>query len=76
MVYKGYDFDNGREIAWNVINVGKMSEEEVQRIKEEVDLIKKLKHQSIINYIAGWINENKNEVVFITDIYSGGSLKQ
>ena len=59
-----------------MINVGNMTDEEIKKIIEEINLIKKLKHPQILNYISGWVNDVKKEVVFITDIFSGGSLKQ
>ncbi len=75
-VYKAYDLDDAKEVAWNVINVGNMSDEEIKKIIDEINLIKKLKNPRILNYISGWVNDAKKEVVFITDIFSGGSLKQ
>ena len=75
-VYKGYDLDDAKEVAWNVINVGNMTNDEIERIKEEINLIKKLKNPRILHYISGWVNDAKKEVIFITDIFSGGSLKQ
>ena len=59
-----------------MINVGNMTDEEIKKIIDEINLIKKLKNPLILNYISGWVNEEKREVVFITDIFSGGSLKQ
>ena len=49
--------------------------EERQRINQEVLLLKKLNHPNIIKYINGWVNEKKNEFVFITEILTGGNLK-
>jgi hypothetical protein len=68
--------DDAKEVAWNVINVGNMSDEEIKKIIDEINLIKQLKNPRILNYISGWVNDAKKEVVFITDIFSGGSLKQ
>jgi len=68
--------DDAKEVAWNVINVRNMSDEEIKKIIDEINLIKKLKNSRVLNYISGWVNDAKKEVVFITDIFSGGSLKQ
>lgn len=38
-------------------------------------LLKKLNHNNIIKYINAWINEEKKEFVFITEILTGGNLK-
>jgi WNK lysine deficient protein kinase len=75
-VYRGFDFNQGREIAWNTINVSNMTESEINKIKEEVNIMSKLNHPNIINYISSWLDKNKNEFVIITEIICGGSLKK
>mmetsp|Transcript_33479 Transcript_33479/g.58657 ORF Transcript_33479/g.58657 Transcript_33479/m.58657 type:complete len:566 (-) Transcript_33479:74-1771(-) len=74
-VYRGYDSHTGCEIAWNVIKVNGMPASERRRITEEINLIKTLKHPNIIHFISAWVNRAKEEVVFITEIVTGGSLK-
>ena len=49
--------------------------EERKKITQEVLLLKKLNHNNIIKYINAWINEEKKEFVFITEILNGGNLK-
>lgn len=49
---------------------------ERNRITEEISLLKNLKHKNVITFINAWINKNKNEIVFITECLSGGSLKK
>jgi WNK lysine deficient protein kinase len=74
-VYRGYDSHTGCEIAWNVIKVHGMAASERRRITEEINLIKTLQHPHIIHFISAWVNRAKEEVVFITEIVTGGSLK-
>jgi WNK lysine deficient protein kinase len=74
-VYRGYDSHTGCEIAWNVIKVQGMAPPERRRITEEINLIKTLEHPHIIHFISAWVNRAKEEVVFITEIVTGGSLK-
>lgn len=50
--------------------------EESKRILDEINLLKSLKHPNIISFISAWLNKRKEEVVFITEIVSGGSLKK
>ena len=49
---------------------------ERKRIVEEVNLIKALKHKNIIHFISAWANKVKEELIFITEMVTGGSLKQ
>lgn len=51
-------------------------EEERKRISEELHILNNIKHPNIISLINAWISKNKCEVIFITEIVHGGSLKK
>lgn len=74
-VFRGYDYEEGKEVAWNVVKVMALTEAEKRRLQDEIKLLKDLHHPNIIHFIAVWLNKDKNEVVFITEILTGGSLK-
>lgn len=46
------------------------------QISEEVKLNRKLNHPNIVHFIYAWTNTIKEELVIITEIVTGGSLKQ
>lgn len=80
-VYRGYDKESGCEVAWNVFllqNVPdgtyRLNLDERKRARQEISILKSLQHQNIINFIHSW--QNKREIVFITEIVNGGSLKK
>jgi len=50
--------------------------DERQRIKLEIDFLKRLKHPNVIHFIAAWMSTEKEEVIFLTEITTGGSLKK
>lgn len=75
-VYKGLDDENGTEIAWNVIKLNHLSKQDRTRINKEINLIKQLKHKNILDLSQAWLNKEKGEVVFITELFTGGSLRQ
>lgn len=75
-VFRGYDYDSGKEIAWNVITLVDLTDAEVENLEKEISLLKKIKHERILNYIYGWFDDEKNEVILITELFTGGSLKQ
>ena len=76
IVYRGIDNETGREIAWNVINLKRLPKQDKFRIKSEIDLIKKLEHKNIIHFISAWVNKEKEQVIFITEMITGGSLRK
>jgi WNK lysine deficient protein kinase len=76
IVYRGVDNETGMEIAWNVINLRRLSKYDRVRIKSEIELIKKLQHKNIIHFISAWANKQNEQVVFITELINGGSLRK
>jgi len=76
IVYKGVDHETGREVAWNVINLTKLPKSDQKRIKSEIDLIKGFQHPNIIHFITAWINKQMQQVIFITEMITGGSLRK
>lgn len=73
-VYKGLDLYEMKEIAWNVISTKHLNRKEKERIISEITIMKTLNHDNIIKVSATWYNNAKQEVIFITDLISGGSL--
>ena len=75
-VYLAYDTDTGREVAWNAVIVNITDEDSIRKIKAEIEILKPLKHPNIISFIFCFYNDSKNEIVFITELFSGGSLSK
>ena len=62
-------------MAWNVISFSHLNRSERKRIDAEIQIIKSLDHSRILKFISVWINREKEEVVFVTERVSGGSLR-
>ena len=74
-VYRGVDHDTGREVAWSIISLGRLPKAERPRIKSEINIIKQMDHQNIIKFISAWICKEKDQIHFITEMITGGSLR-
>ncbi|CAK73983.1 unnamed protein product (macronuclear) [Paramecium tetraurelia] len=74
-VFRGYDNQSGCEVAWNVFQLHTVPENERRRARQEISILSSLKHNNIINFIHSWHNKKKKEIIFITEIINGGSLK-
>ena len=77
-VYIAYDSDEGREVAWNAINVNNNlsnNEEALKTIKNEIEILKLVHHPNILSFIYGFYLQEKKEIVVITELINGGSLK-
>ncbi len=74
-VYRAYDTQEGIEVAWNVVNLAGVPKSERNRIVNEVRLLERLHHQNIISFHGSWVNRERQEVNFVTEILSSGTLK-
>ncbi|KAJ7539280.1 hypothetical protein O6H91_11G084800 [Diphasiastrum complanatum] len=77
-VYKGFDEVNGMEVAWNQVKVEDVvrSPEDLERLYSEVHLLKTLKHKNIIKLYSSWVDTKTENVNFITEIFTSGTLRQ
>ena len=73
-VFLAYDTETGREVAWNSVLMDIKDENSIKKIKSEIEILKPLKHPNIISFIYCFFNDSKSEIVFITELFSGGSL--
>jgi len=74
-VYRAYDTREGIEVAWNVVNLSGVPKYERNRIVNEVRLLERLHHPNIISFHGSWVNRERQEVHFITEVLSAGTLK-
>lgn len=74
-VYRAYDTQEGIEVAWNVVNLSGVPKSERNRIVNEVRLLERLHHRNIISFHGSWVNRERQEVNFVTEILSSGTLK-
>jgi len=74
--FRAYDTNNGIEVAWNVVKLNRVPPSERKRIKTEVKLLKDIEHKNVIKYFNSWVDREKEQIIFITEIMSSGSLKE
>jgi len=73
-VYRAYDTTEGIEVAWNVVQLTGVPKNERNRIVNEVRLLERLHHSNIISFHGSWVNRERQEVNFVTEILSSGTL--
>ncbi|KAF9681080.1 hypothetical protein SADUNF_Sadunf06G0188400 [Salix dunnii] len=72
-VYRAAD---GVEVAWKQVNVEHVSPEQLERLISEARLLISLKDEYIIKFYDFWIDNEKKNLNFITEIFVSGSLSQ
>ena len=76
-LYKGYDFDAGREIAWNEIYIEHIENKLTKPyIVDLINELIKLDNPNLYNYLSCWYDNDKFRVVIITELLQGGNLKE
>ncbi len=74
-VYRAYDTQEGIEVAWNVVHLAGVPKNDRNRIVNEVRLLERLHHHNIISFHGSWVNREKQQVNFVTEILSSGTLQ-
>jgi len=62
-------------VAWCNIDLTDLNKGEKDRIRNEFNLWKQMKHPGLCELIDCWFDKNGNKVVFITELFDGGNLK-
>ncbi|KAF7838273.1 putative serine/threonine-protein kinase WNK3 isoform X1 [Senna tora] len=77
-VYRAFDELEGIEVAWNQVKVADLlrNNEDMERLYSEVHLLKTLKHKNIIKFYNSWVDTNNENINFITEIFTSGTLRQ
>ncbi|XP_058093718.1 probable serine/threonine-protein kinase WNK3 [Magnolia sinica] len=77
-VYKAFDELEGIEVAWNQVKVADVlrNSEDLERLYSEVHLLKTLKHKNIIKFYSSWVDTKHDNINFITEIFTSGTLRQ
>ena len=75
VVYKAFDSETGKTVAWNEVNIKSLPPTEKKRVISEVKILEKVKHERIISFYGSWYNAKDYKVVFITERVTEGSLR-
>ncbi|OMJ93463.1 hypothetical protein SteCoe_3583 [Stentor coeruleus] len=67
-IYLGYDHDCGREVAWSRINITGLKLLEKEKLIEDFKFFGKLDHPSVLKLIFCWEDQDKNQIVTITEL--------
>ncbi|KAI5065294.1 hypothetical protein GOP47_0019989 [Adiantum capillus-veneris] len=77
-VYRAFDDLEGIEVAWNQVNIRNKlhNSGEMERLYSELHLLKMLKHENIMKFCNAWVDPRCQNVNFITEIFTSGTLRQ
>ena len=77
IAYSGIDNDRGSEIIWHEIDVSSIDNLKTERLYNEIKRLKLISIENSINTITDvWLREDQKVIVFITDLFGMGTLRQ
>lgn len=73
-VYKGFDMQQGIDVAWSKIQQGQnnLDEEQMHRIVQEMSIGLKLDHPNIIKCFRCWEDPSDHSINLITEFFTSG----
>ncbi len=75
-IFLSFDTMNGIEVAWNEINISNLLDSSIQKIINEIEILKSCNNCSYIIKFYDYWNNNSNNIIFITEKASSGNLKE
>ena len=77
IAYSGLDNDRGCKIIWHELNVSSIDDEKTDNLYNELKRLKTISKEDCLNTITEvWLREDKRVIVFITDCFGMGTLRQ
>lgn len=77
VVYKGFDTQEGIEVAWNKVNTsGVLDEIEWEKLFREVQILRNIHDSNIISCSGGWRDSTSGDINFITEYFTSGTLRE
>ena len=74
ILYRGKYFHNDICIK-EIVNINSLPEDELDKIKNEIDISLKLHHKNIVNTFGYSFNDKRNKIYIISEYMKNGSLK-
>ena len=72
--YLGFDVTEGRDVAWSDLSLEETTEEEYIQFNNEVEILRSVNSEYIIQYFDSWEDKEQNKKVIITQYNSSGTI--
>lgn len=67
-------FNDEKLVAAKRVHVGEMTAEEVERTRQEAQVLKSLQHPHVVKYLGSWVSRQKEDLIIIQEYCEGGDL--
>lgn len=76
VIYKALDSESGCQVSWHEISLNHIQSEDLPRLQEDLDELRSLRHDNLINWVDQWLSLPGNAMIFITELMPEGSLRE
>ena len=74
-VHRGFDREEGVEIAWNIVRCSSLDTKQMERLKQEISILESLDHPFIMRLISVWEAPSTRDIIMCTELLTSGTLK-
>ncbi|KAG1679283.1 hypothetical protein FOA52_009313 [Chlamydomonas sp. UWO 241] len=85
-VYRGFDCEHGREVAWNKVPLAHIAEDPsgealrqdydpIEQLLCEIHVLQQLHHKNIMTLYDWWYDGFTHTINFITEVFAAGTLR-
>jgi WNK lysine deficient protein kinase len=76
-VFKAFDTREGREVAWNKVELtADLGMEARQLLLDEIRVLRSLSHKNVMGFHDFWVDSLSQTLNFITELFVSGTLRQ
>jgi len=72
--FHGYDTETGIEVSWHEISLSSFSPEEIANLSKNVKKAQTFSCSNILSVLKWWINEESNQLIYITETVGNTSI--
>jgi len=76
VVYKALDSESGCQVSWHEVSLSHIRGEDLPHLQEDLDELRTLRHDNLINWVHQWMSLRGNSMIFITELIPEGSLRE
>ena len=74
--YLGFDVNEGKDVAWSEVSLEEATQEEKERFNNEVEMLRSVHSDHIIQYYDSWYDTQRNRIIIITQYITSGTIAE
>ena len=68
--------NEGKDVAWSEVSLEEATQEEKERFNNEVEILRSVHSDHIIQYYDSWHDTQRNRIIIITQYITSGTIAE